>query len=64
VLAAGATGCGSGGSGVANDAGGGGASGSGTLTWQDDGTAHQALFASATLVTSSVASGSGRRFPA
>jgi hypothetical protein len=54
VLAAGATGCGSGGSGVAKDGGGGGgASGSGTLTWQDDGTAHQALFASATLVTSS-----------
>ena len=50
---AGATGCGSGGSGVAQDGGGGGASGSGTLTWQDDGTAHQALFASATLVTSS-----------
>jgi len=52
VLEAGAPGCGSGGSGVAKD-GGGGASGSGTLTWQDDGTAHQALFASATLVTSS-----------
>jgi hypothetical protein len=50
-LFANAAGCGSGGGSIAND-GGGGASGSGTLTWQDDGAAHQALFASATLVTS------------
>ena len=55
ALAAVATGCGSSGNGAASNdgGGGGGASGSGTLTWQDDGAAHQALFASATLVTSS-----------
>lgn len=53
TLLAGAAGCGSSAPGSPDGGGRGGASGSGTLTWQDDGVSHQALFASATLVTSS-----------
>ncbi len=54
TLFAGAAGCGSSVAGNSPDGGGGGgASGNGTLTWQDDGVAHQALFPSASLVSSS-----------
>jgi predicted lipoprotein with Yx(FWY)xxD motif len=53
TLLAGATGCGSSSAGSPDGGGGGGASGSGTLSWQDDGVAHHALFATATLTTSS-----------
>ena len=52
TLLAGATGCGSSSAGGPDGGGGAGASGSGTLSWQDDGVAHQALFATATLTTS------------
>lgn len=52
TLFAGAAGCGSS-SANSPGGGGGGASGNGTLTWQDDGVAHQAPFATASLVSSS-----------
>ena len=53
TLFTGAAGCGSSSANSPDGGGGGGASGNGTLTWQDDGVAHQAVFATATLSTSS-----------
>jgi hypothetical protein len=57
ALSAGEAGCGSGGGGPSTDAGGhggsGGTPGSGIISWQDDGVAHQTTFATASLVTSS-----------
>ena len=53
VLCAGAAGCGSNAAGTPDGGGRGGASGNGTISWQDDGVAHQSLTASAALVTSS-----------
>lgn len=53
ALFAGAAGCGSSAASTPDGSGQGGTSGSATLSWQDDGVAHQALTASASLVTSS-----------
>ena len=53
ALFAGAAGCGSNAAGTPDGGGGGGASGNGTISWQDDGVAHQAISATASLVTSS-----------
>jgi hypothetical protein len=50
TLFAGAAGCGSS---SASNPDGGGAPGTGTISWQDDGVAHHTSFASASLVTSS-----------
>jgi hypothetical protein len=57
-LFAGAAGCGSSGGGTSTDGGGSGGSsggppGNGTISWQDDGVAHQTAFATASLVTAS-----------
>jgi hypothetical protein len=56
ALSAGVAGCGSGNGGKSTGSGGsggGGTSGNGTISWQDDGVAHQTSFASASLVTAS-----------
>jgi hypothetical protein len=56
ALAAGAAGCGSthgGARGGGGGGGGGGTPGNGTISWQDDGVAHETAFATASLVTSS-----------
>jgi hypothetical protein len=53
ALFAGAAGCGSSAAGTSDGGGHGGASGNGTLSWQDDGVVHQAISPTASLVTSS-----------